>query len=150
MEKTHDFTQDFVHRGAVGSCRVRVYEQMGERPVVVATQGFGPFGQPETSIKGMGASTVAMDLIEKGIVRESYRAVTMEMIEKWVKHGDLRDIRNSAPFWFVLEVLHPRHELTFLWFEQYYPTTQGTIGNIMREETSQVEVEDLIGASLHE
>lgn len=98
MEKTRDFEHQFVHRGAVGSCRVRVYEQVGERPVVVATQGLGPWGDPEPMILGSGAASIAGNLIEKGVVPGSYRAITLEMLEKAAQTGDTKAIRNSAPF----------------------------------------------------
>lgn len=148
MRKTRDFDHEFVHRGAVGACRVRVYEQEGERPVVVATQGFGAFGQPEPSILVDGPQTIAADLIREGIVPESQRAITVEMLEEATKTKDLRRIRNSAPFRFVVERLVPPYQLTSLWFEGYYELMPGQIGNIVREETTRAEVEKLIGASL--
>ena len=150
MEKTHDFEHQFVHRGAVGTCRIRVYEQEGERPVVVATQGFGPFGEPEPLILVSGAKTIAADLIREGIVSESYKAVTLEMLEKWVKEGDFQAIRNSAPFWFIVERLVPPYQLTSLWFVGYYATTPGELGDIIREDTPREAVEELIGDSLDE
>lgn len=148
MRKTRDFQHRFVHRGAVGECRVRVYEQEGERPVVVATQDFGPFGQPEPSILASGPQTIAADLIREGIVPESLRAVTPEMLERMAREGDVRLLRNSAPFRFVVERLVPPYRLTALWFEGYYELAQGQIGNIIREHTTRAEVEELIGASL--
>ena len=80
VEKARDFEHQFVHRGAVGWCRIRVYEQLSERPVVVATKGRGPFGEPEPMILVEGPKTIAADLIENGIIPESYRALTPEML----------------------------------------------------------------------
>ena len=151
VEKAYDFRHEFLHKGAVGECRVRICEQLGERPVVVATQGFDRFGQPDPAIAASGPSSIAASLIEKGLIRGSYTATTFEMLEKAVQTGDTTAIRNSAPFAFVREILSPRHELTFIWFENYYGTIEGRIGNIAeRQNTSMREVEALIGASLHE
>jgi hypothetical protein len=148
MQKTRDFEHQFVHRGAVGGCRIRVYEQLGERPVVVATQGRGPFGEPEPLILVEGARTIAADLIEEGIIHGSYRAVTVEMLEKMAREGDVRSLCNSAPFWFVVERLQHRQQLTFLWFQGYYELAPGELGNLIREDTTREAVEGFIGASL--
>ena len=37
-----NYEHRFVHRRAVGSCRIRAYEELGERSVLVATQQRAP------------------------------------------------------------------------------------------------------------
>jgi hypothetical protein len=148
MQKTRDYEHQFVNRGAVGTCRLRVYEELGERPVVVATQRHAPFGEPDPTTLLNASRRIAADLIEGSIVRGSHRAVITEMIEKLDKEGDPQRFRNSAPFWFVEEYLEPRHQLRFVWFQGYYTVTDSGIGNPIREDTTCQEVEELIGASL--
>jgi hypothetical protein len=149
MQKTRDYEHQFVNRSAVGTCRIRVYEELGERPVVVATQRHAPSGHPDPTTLVSASRRIAADLIQEGILRESYRAVTLEMLEKAVQEGDVQRFRNSAPFRFVEEYLEPRHQLSFVWFEVYYIVTEGGIGNvILREDATREEVEERIGASL--
>jgi hypothetical protein len=149
MDKAYDFRHEYFHRRAVGECRIRIYEQIGERPVVVVTQGFDRFGQPDPGFTSK-PSSIAASLIEKGLIRGSRTATTLEMLEKAAQTGDTTAISNSAPFAFVQEVIHPRHELAFIWFVAYYETVKGEIGDVARRQgASRTEVEALIGHSLH-
>jgi len=148
MQKTRDYAHQFVNRGAVGTCRLRVYEELGERPVVVATQRRAPAGEPDPTVLLNGATVIAADLIQEGIIRGSHRAVSQEVLEKAMRLKSVKPIADVAPFRFVEEYLEPRHRITFLWFDRYDIVTEGRIGNPIREYTTREEVEELIGAVL--
>jgi hypothetical protein len=152
MQKTRDYEHHFVHQGAVGLCRVRVYEELGERPVVIATQQQAPVEAGPTNILS-ASRVIAADLIRDGTLSEFY--MRQELIEKAIREGSARAIANVAPFVFVEEYLEPRHRIALLWFERYdvfglirTGETEYQIGNPIRADSTRQEVEGWIGASL--
>ena len=146
MQKTRDYEHRFVSRGAVGTCRLRVYEELGERPVVVVTQRREPAGEPDPTSLLIASSVIAADLIEDGTLPEFYGR--LEWREKAVARSSLQPIRDTAPFRFVAEYLEPRRRFSFIWFDRYDIVTPGRIGNRYREDATREEVEELIGGSL--
>lgn len=148
MKKECDFEHEFTNEGVVGKCRVRVYKEDIERPVVIATQQQKPQGEYPDSVFH-AANVIAAYLIKHGTLREfhmNYEPLT-EPVQK-------QSTEPVAPFVFVEEYLEPEQFLAFLRFDSYKMDgrivageMQEQIGNPSREETNRAEVEKLIGAA---
>lgn len=152
MKKERDFEHEFTNESVVGKCRVRVYKEGIERPVVIATQPRAPQGAHRGSVLN-AANIIAAYLINDGTLREFH--VNYDVRTEAVQRQSTKPIEEVAPFVFVEEYLEPEHFLAFLWFDSYEilglilaGETQEQIGNSYREETNRAEVGKLIGASL--
>ena len=152
MQKTQAYQLDYVNRGIVGYCRIRIYEELGERPVVIATQERAS-REVHPGAVGNAAPVIAAHLIRDGFL--PVFTINMETRTKSVQGQTQKYVRSQAPFIFVGEYLEPQHRLYCCWFDGYEiygvvynGEVENRIGNAFREVTSKERIEDLIGQSL--
>lgn len=150
MRKTYDYEHHYEdHDNNPSICRIRVFEEGGRRPVVVATE----LSKNEGASVSSAAEFIAADLIKEDVLSEAHLSheVRMEAMQK----GTLEPISNVAPFVLVEERIQPKHTFSFLWFHSYEilgllisGKTREYIGQPEWQPTSREEVEELVGASL--